>query len=123
VTPVSDILSIAQNNNPTVTNENEQAQSETSYRQKRYDTNGRSRHKGQRQTVHFGETGDRPFYSHSMNFVNNHNRYRQQNRNNTHNTENHPHGIGHNHCDSPNSEPLNSSEPVVRHTLNELKIK
>jgi len=48
VTPLSDILSIAQDNNPTKTNENEQRQPETSYRQKRYDANDRRRQGGQR---------------------------------------------------------------------------
>jgi len=123
VTPVSDILSIAPDNNPTKTNKNEQRQPETSYRQRRYDANGRSRQKGQRQTDQFGETGNRTFYSHNTNFVNNNNRYRQQNRNNTHNTENHHHGNGHNHGDFLSSEPLISSEPVMKHTFEELKIK
>jgi len=57
-----------------------------------------------------------------MNFVNNNNRYRQNNRNNTPNKENHHHGNDHNRSDSPSSEPLISSEPIVKHTFKELKI-
>jgi len=116
VTPVGDILSITQDNNPDVTNENEQKQPETFYRQKRYDTNDRSRQKRQGQTDYFSETGDRMIYSQKTNFVNNNNRYRQQNRNYAHNTDNHHHGKVHNHNDSP------TSEPKVKHTF-EVKIK
>jgi len=123
VTPVSDILSIAQDNNSTKTNENEKRQPETSYRQRRYDANDRRRQGGQKQTDQFGETGNRTFYSHNTNFVNNNNRYRQHNRNNTHHIENHHHGNGHNHNDSPSTDPLISSEPIVKHTFDELKIQ
>jgi len=55
--------------------------------------------------------------------VNNNNRYRQQNRNSTHKTENHHHVNGHNHSDSPTSELLISSEPMVKHTFEKFKIK
>jgi len=76
VTPVSDILFIAQDNNPDVTDESEQRQPETSYRQKQYDTNDKSRQKRQGQTNHFGETEDRMIYSQNTNVVNNNNRYK-----------------------------------------------
>jgi len=113
MTSVSDIQSGAQDNNPDVTNKSEQRQPETCFRQRRYDTNNRSRQERQRQTDHFGEIGDRMFYSHNRNFVNKNNRDRQRNtRNNTHNTENHHHDNGHNHNDSPSFDSLSSSELV-----------
>jgi len=124
VTPVSHILSIAQDNNPTKTNETDLSQDESSYRQRRYGTyDGRRQQGEERQTSQIGETGDRTFYSHITSFVNNNYRHRQNNRNNTHNIENPHHGSGHNHSDSLSSEPLISSIPSVKHTFEELKIK